>query len=174
MKRKWLAIPALLVAAGMAAYAWQQREPREPTGLAATPVTSAAPAPAAAAAPTTTADPAVAGVGGTSPEDLARWSVDVNSADAAQRAAAINGLAQAPSTSALPILQNVLNSGEVLVDRPLAMQSLRTLALREGDANGVIRGMLRQAIYHAEVEDVARQAQSVLDDLDLRLNRPAT
>jgi hypothetical protein len=173
MNRKLLVIPALLVLAGVAAYAWEQRETPASPELAATPVKSV-PAPTTSAAPTATADPAVSAAGAVSPDELARWSVDVNSADAGQRAAAISALAQAPSTSALPILQNVLNSGEVLVDRPLAMQSLRTLALREGDANGVIRGVLRQAIYHAEIEDLARQAQSVLDDLDLRLNQPAT
>jgi hypothetical protein len=174
MNRKTLTVLVLLVAAGIAAFAWERGGSREAPALAAAPAPADAPA-APVGAPTSAPAPAaIAASDGISPEDLARWSVDVNSADAAKRAAAIDALADAPAASALPILQTVLNSGEVRIDRPLAMQSLRTLALREGDANGVIRGVLRQAIYHAEIEDVARQAQSVLDDLDLQLNRPAT
>ncbi len=108
-----------------------------------------------------------------SSENAARWIADVNSEDAARRAAAIDALADVPSATALPILQNVLTSGETSIDRPLAMKSLRTLALREGDANGAIRNVLREVVYHAD-EGVAQQAQSVLDDLESRLSPPAT
>jgi hypothetical protein len=60
----------------------------------------------------------------------------------------------------------VLNTGEPEVDRPLALRSLRTLALHQGDTDGVIRNVLRQAIYHGDNEAVTQGAQAVLDDVE--------
>lgn len=174
MNRKAWLVLALLMAAGVSAYAWVRQATREPDAQAASP-------PAATAPPTVTVEqratppvpPAADMPAQMSPDNAARWIADVNSEDAARRAAAINALADVPSATALPILQNVLTSGETGIDRPLAMKALRTLALREGDVNGAIRNVLREVVYHAD-EGVAQQAQSVLDDLESRLSSPVT
>jgi len=101
-----------------------------------------------------------------SQEIVARWIAAATGEDSQQRAAAITALAEAPQTQAVPVLSGVLTSGDPQVDRPLALRSLRTLALRQGDADGSIRTVLRQAIYHADEESLASGAQAVLDDIE--------
>jgi len=97
------------------------------------------------------------------PADVARWLADVNAADAAKRAAAITSLSHAPRTQALPALRRVLLNGEPTVDRPLALNSLRELALDQGDADGGIRQAIREVIYHGDDEALAAGAQDALD-----------
>jgi len=60
----------------------------------------------------------------------------------------------------------VLSAGERQVDRPLALKSLRTLALNQGDADEGIRNVLRQAIYHGDDDATVQGAQAVLDDVE--------
>ncbi|MEP7243809.1 MAG: hypothetical protein ABI885_08990 [Gammaproteobacteria bacterium] len=97
---------------------------------------------------------------------VAKWKADATGDDSAARASAIISLANAPKLQALPVLQRVLTSGEPQVDRPLALKSLRTLALTQGDADGGIRNVLREAIYHGGDEATTQGAQSVLDDVE--------
>jgi len=104
--------------------------------------------------------------GPASPDDIARWSVDAVGGDAALRASAIAGLARAPVAQALPILRRVLISGEPAVDRPLALASLRELALERGDADGAIRAVVREAIYHADDVSNVEATQDVLDVIE--------
>lgn len=108
-----------------------------------------------------------------SPETIEKWLADAIGDDAKARAAAIVALATAPRAQAIPTLQKVLNRGDPQVDRPLALNSLRTLALQQGDADDSIRGVLRQAIYHGEDEAATRAAQAVLDDVENKLGQPA-
>jgi hypothetical protein len=96
-------------------------------------------------------------------DDVARWIADTTSGDARKRADAITSLRRAPRAAALPVLRNVLLSGEPEVDRPLALRALRDLALYQGDADGAVRAAVREAIYHGDNETVARAAQEVLD-----------
>jgi hypothetical protein len=96
-------------------------------------------------------------------DDVARWIADTTSGDAQKRAAAITALSGAPRSRALPVLRNVLLSGEPEVDRPLALRALRDLALHQGDADGAVRAAVREAIYHGDNETVAGAAQEVLD-----------
>ena len=100
------------------------------------------------------------------PDTLAKWIADATGDDPKARAAAITSLADAPRSEALPVLQRVLNSGEPEVDRQLALNSLRALALYQGDADGAIRNVLRQAIYHGDDEATAHGAQAVLDVIE--------
>lgn len=81
------------------------------------------------------------------------------------RASAIDALAAAPESEAVPVLQRVLASGGD-VDRQLALSSLHALALRQGDAEGGIRETLRQAIYDGGDEAVASGAQTALEDIE--------
>jgi len=100
------------------------------------------------------------------PDSVTKWIAAATGDDAKERAAAIVALAAAPRSQAIPILQRVLNAGEPLVDRQLALNSLRSLAQNQGDEDGGIRNVLRQAIYHGDDEAVARAAQDVLDDIE--------
>ena len=97
--------------------------------------------PSAGSAPTPSAN---------SPETVEQWIADTTSGDPAKRAAAIAALAEAPRAQALPVLGRLLTDGEPQVDRPLALRSLRDLALNQGDDDGAIRDAVRHAIYHGD------------------------
>jgi HEAT repeat protein len=84
------------------------------------------------------------------PPQLAKTIADTASGDAATRAAAITALSTAPRVEALPVLGRILTDGEPEVDRPLALRSLRDLALNQGDADGAIREAIRDAMYHGD------------------------
>jgi len=169
MNRTTFGILAIVIAAGLLAWALDHRTelapPEElareasaaPAVLAA--VTSAVPA--AQADTPSTAAPAV--------DQVAGWIADTQGEDAAKRSAAIRALAEAPRLAALPALKNVIVSGEPRVDRPLALQSLAALALRDGDADGAVREVIRSAIYHGDSDELAQQAQATLDDIEQRL-----
>ena len=60
----------------------------------------------------------------------------------------------------------MLTDGEPQVDRPLALQSLRDLALNQGDADGAIREAVRNAIYHGDDQTKTDDVQEVLDIIE--------
>ncbi len=91
--------------------------------------------------------------------------MDVSSQDRATREAAIRALATAPPMQAISVLQEVLNSGDPRVDRPLALASLREMALNQGDADSRIRDAIRYAAQHGDAA-FAREAQVVLDEIE--------
>ncbi len=101
-----------------------------------------------------------------SPVAVEQWIADTASGDAAKRAAAITALAEAPRAQALPVLGRILTDGEPQVDRPLALRSLRDLALNQGDADGAIRDAVRHAIYHGDDFTKVDDAQEVLDIIE--------
>jgi HEAT repeat protein len=150
----------MIVLAGAAlAGAWYFREPADVPAAGKEIVLPATAAPTTVITPTAStpvpeATPA--------PDQVASWLQDLNSADAAKRDAAITALATAPREQALPALRNVLTSGEH-VDRPQAINSLRELALGQGDADGRVREIIREVIYHGDDEALATQAQDALD-----------
>jgi HEAT repeat protein len=149
----------IMLAGATLAGTWYFREPpdvparEKQIGLPAT----AAPATVVATTASTSAPEATP-----APDQVARWLQDLNSAEAAKRAAAITALATAPREQALPALRNVLTSGEH-ADRPQAINSLRELALGQGDADGRVRQIIREVIYHGDDEALASQAQDALD-----------
>jgi hypothetical protein len=100
---------------------------------------------------------------GPSAADVAQWSADTSSDDPEKRAKAITSLAKAPKAEALPVLRRVLNHGEPLFDRPLAIRSLRDLAIAQGDEDGSIQDALRYATYHEADPDLIRGAEAALD-----------
>jgi HEAT repeat protein len=100
---------------------------------------------------------------------IEKWIVDTTSPDPQTRADAIAALANAPKSEALPVLKNVLETGEPEVDRQVALRSLHTLALRDGDASGSIRDVLRGAQYHGGDESVSESAAALIEDLDSEL-----
>jgi len=102
----------------------------------------------------------------TSPQTVEQWIVDTTSGDAAKRAAAIAELAEAPRAKALPVLGRILTDGEPQVDRPLALRSLRDLALNQGDDDGAIRDAVRRAIYHGDDFTKVDDVQEVLDIIE--------
>jgi hypothetical protein len=63
-------------------------------------------------------------------------------------------------------LHRVLVSGGPAEEQQLALHALRTLAQDQGDADGDIREVLRQAVYHGNHQDVMLAAQVVLDSVD--------
>ena len=135
----------------------------EPAPTAQAPVAAATATPAAALPTTDTPTPPEARAA--SPEDISKWIADVSGGDAARRAAAISALASAPREQAVPVLRRVLNGGEPSVDRPLALRSLRELALQQGDADGKVRDAIREAIYHSDDQNptLMADAQDALD-----------
>jgi hypothetical protein len=110
------------------------------------------------------------------PNAVAQLQADAMGNDPAKRTAAIEALAKAPRSQALPVLHRVLSAGETDADRRLALASLRTLAQNEGDADEGIRRAIRDAIYHGDNESVTSEAQAVLGDVenDLAATRPNT
>lgn len=101
-----------------------------------------------------------------STETLAQWILDTRSADERKRIAAIVALAQAPKAEAVPALQRVLENGEHERDRQIALRSLHTLAIQQGDDDQRIRDTFRTAIYHGDDEGVAQSAQGYLEDVE--------
>lgn len=106
-----------------------------------------------------------------SPDMVAKWMAEAFDDDPAKRAKAIAALATAPRAQAIPVLQKVLNTGEPEIDRPLALHSLRTLALQQGDVDGGIRDVFRQAIYDGRYEAITPGAQAALDDVESYLDQ---
>jgi hypothetical protein len=100
--------------------------------------------------------------------DVSRWIEDTQSADPTKRARAIESLANAPRERALPVLHHQLINGEPEKDRPLALKSLRTLALRQGDHDGKVREAIREVIYHNDDQNpaLATDAQDALDAVE--------
>ena len=129
---------------------------------------SAQSAPIAAKQPTEAAAPAPSV---SSPQTVEKLIADTASGDAAKRAAAITALAEAPRAQALPVLARLLTDGEPQVDRPLALQSLRDLALNQGDADGAVRDAVRHVIYHGDDFTKTEDAQEVLDIIEESLQR---
>lgn len=105
------------------------------------------------------------------PETIVQQIKNTESTDAKIRAAAIAALAEAPKTQAMPALERVLEIGEPSVDRHIALQSMYSLALRDGDPNGQIRDAMRHAIYHGDDDGVTQTAQSLLDDIEAELTQ---
>ncbi|MDY6945354.1 MAG: HEAT repeat domain-containing protein [Pseudomonadota bacterium] len=145
---------------------------RRDTPAAEPSVQAAAPANAVGAS-TDTAAPALPSSGAATssvpaatPKTIEQWIEDTRSTDPKVRAAAIAALANAPTAQALPALERVLETGEPNVDRHIALRSMHALALRDGDTNGQIRDVMRQAIYHGDDDAVTQTAQSLIDDLE--------
>lgn len=100
------------------------------------------------------------------PASVARWIADTQSTDPKMRAAALAALAEAPKAEAVPALKRVLKVGEPQVDRQIAVRSLHILALQQDDADGAIRDVLRDAVYHGDDEGVTDSARAVLEDIE--------
>ena len=98
--------------------------------------------------------------------DVTKLIADTQSADAGTRAAAITALAEAPRAEALPVLGRILTDGEPQIDRPLALRSLRDLALNQGDDDGAVRDAVRQAIYHGDDFTKTDEVQEALDIIE--------
>jgi cell division septation protein DedD len=88
------------------------------------------------------------------PDRVAQLITDSTGGDAGKRA------------EALPVLRRILTDGEPQVDRPLALRSLRDLALNQGDDDGAIREAVRNSIYHGDDFTKADDAQEVLDIIE--------
>ena len=134
-------------------------------------VTAPAPVPRSQSAPVAHEEvvpqPEQAAPSQASPDDAVdKWITDAAGNDAKARATAIAALAKAPRVQALPALTRVLKSGEPRTDKPLALRSLSTLAIDQGDADNRIRETLREAVYHGDDDDGVRAAQSTLDEVE--------
>jgi hypothetical protein len=101
----------------------------------------------------------------------AQWIADTASGDAKTRATAIEALAEAPRAEALPVLARLLTDGEPQVDRVLALQSIRDLALNQGDADGAVRDAIRRVIYHGDDFSKPQDAQEAIEIIEESLQR---
>jgi hypothetical protein len=99
-------------------------------------------------------------------EKLAKWTAETDDENAETRASAITALGTGPRPEVIPTLRRILETGRSESDRQLALQSLRKLALEQGDADGVIRNAVRQVIYHASEETMIGSARQVLDEIE--------
>ncbi|MET0533032.1 MAG: hypothetical protein ABW171_02305 [Steroidobacter sp.] len=102
-------------------------------------------------------------------DDFSRWVAETQSNDAKTRATAIAALVNVPKAQSVPALERVLESGEPQVDRQIALRSLQTLALNDGDQDGVIRGVIRHAMYHSDDQTVSQSAQAMLEEIEATL-----
>jgi len=102
---------------------------------------------------------------------IAQWIAETTDEDPAIRASAIDALANAPKSKAMPVLLHVMRSG-INEDRQLALDSLHTLALRQGDENDAIRTALRLVIYDGDEEVIISSAQIALEDIEYDLPAP--
>jgi len=155
---------AAVVAAGAALVTWY----RAGSPVATTSARAAVPTPEprdSSAAPAQVTDVAPASLTPTA-ETVSQWITDTMSGDAAKRATAIAALADAPKAQAVPALRRLLTDAEPQMDRPLALRSLRDLALNQGDADGTIREAVRNAIYHGDDQTKADDVQEVLDIIE--------
>jgi hypothetical protein len=161
---------ALLLALGFGG-CWTWLQSASPRGVAVSAVPSrseAAQLEPVSALADESRDPHLASPRGT--EGGTRAAAVVND-DPAARALAIRALGMAPSADAVPLLRQFMEAGEPQ-DRALAVAALRDVALREGDAGGRIRQLLRIQFHDGGDESVAQDARDALAELEDRL--PAT
>ncbi|MEJ1960604.1 MAG: hypothetical protein WDO56_03260 [Gammaproteobacteria bacterium] len=186
MLRRYLTIAAVFTAGFIAAMGYsfvtrpdsaQRVAEPAPIATSAVPVVAAQPVPqpepvltVAEEQPALPAEPAATEA--PPPDKMDQLLADARSDDAKKRAAAIAAMASAPKAQAVPVLQGLLISAEPQVDLPLALRSLRTLAQREGDADGRIRDALRYAIYHGNDEATTQAVQEALGEVE-SANNPA-
>jgi len=90
---------------------------------------------------------------------------DATEGDRDTRADAIYGLADAPREQAAPVLHRILIGGDV-IDGHLALDALRTIALAQGDADGIVHNAVRFAVYHGTNDTITQSAQEILEELD--------
>lgn len=136
------------------------------TPIAKEPMPVAADVPSEAALDTATSSAPLPTHPITTSDSITRWITDTTSLDARTRAAAIAALANAPKEQAAPALKRVLETGEPQVDRQIALRSLYTIAVNDGDQDGMVRDVIRQAIYHSDDEGVTQTAQALLEDIE--------
>lgn len=103
------------------------------------------------------------------PDTVEQWIKDTQDSDPKIRATAIAKLGNAPKARALPVLKEVLDTGEPEIDRHIALRSLHAMALRDGDRDSQVRDVMRRGIYHSDNDGVTQTAQSLLDDLEAAL-----
>jgi hypothetical protein len=164
-KLRYLILGLILVGAAALIFAFTRPDAASESTIAAQPTSSqASPGAPAATGPASTP-------GSSAMVSTAQWIADTANADAATRATAIRALAEAPRGEALPVLGRILESGEPQVDRPLALISLRDLALEQGDADGAVRDAIRQVIYHGDDFTKVDDAQEALDVIEESLQR---
>jgi hypothetical protein len=132
------------------------------------PLLTAAALPAVGAVASAISAPVLQAASVPSVDPVATWIEDAAGEDPGRRVVAITALGGAPAARALPVLRQVLGSGDS-VDRPLALNALRELALKDGDATGSIREMLRVEVYDGTDEAFVQSAQALLTELDDRL-----
>ena len=155
----------LLIAATASAIVlveWLRTSPPAQIVVAQTPAPMPRDPPAASVRPAQVAPPSSM----PSADTVSQWIADTMSSDAAKRATAIAALAEAPKAQALPVLRRLLTDAEPQVDRPLALRSLRDLALNQGDTDGAIREAVRNAIYHGDDQTKTDDVQEVLDIIE--------
>lgn len=95
-----------------------------------------------------------------------QWLADALGPDPDKRRIAIAAMANAQSEQVVPTLEKLLIHGEPQVDRPLALSSLRALALVQGDIDGGIRNALRQAVYDGSDDAITVGAQAALEEVE--------
>lgn len=99
-------------------------------------------------------------------EKLAKWIHETDDENAETRASAITALGTGPRPIVISTLRKVMEHGQTVPDRQLALQSLRKVALDQGDDDGAIRNAVRQVIYHASEQAMIGSARQVLNELE--------
>jgi hypothetical protein len=163
-----------LTVAGVLAYSLRSDRQAPAAAAQVHPAITDNPAPAAVSEPAQAVPTVTAPQNAPEKLTIAQAAADTTSPEARTRAVAIEALASAPKSQAIPVLERVLETGEPQIDRQIALRSLHTLALQQGDADGAIRNVLRNAIYHGDDEGASQSAQAVLEDIEVVLGEGST
>jgi hypothetical protein len=98
------------------------------------------------------------------PDVVALWVIAANNSDSTVQSTTDDALANVPRAIVLPALRKIMtNGGES--ERQSALNALHRLALKQGDANGEIKNILRLTSYDGD-DVFAVEAQLALEDVE--------
>lgn len=163
------ALPAVVIAAWLVVPGRPQTQPQTQASAAVSSSGAAAPR-----APLMTAhgrrsdagERATASASTRASDDAERWAIRAASDDPRTRATAIAALAHAPKTVAVPALNRVVEAGHTADEQQIALSSLYTIAIEQGDDDERVRHAIRRAIYHGSDDSVSENAQALLEDIE--------
>ena len=108
--------------------------------------------------------------GSVSSENLEQILSDaLQNEDVKKRVAAIEALALAPKSRALPVLEKALTLGSI-EEKRASLRSISEIAVRQNDTDSSIRGFLSQVGYHYDLQEISSDIQTALNYIEKNIN----